>query len=430
MKHLPNLVIVFALAVPVAFAQQATPGAANQNSSAQQPGMQQQGTSSTAQPGATGQTGNGTSGTMPQTGASAAPSAQNNVSGCLQRGFASYRVSDPATGKVYELRGNGANLSNSENHVVQIQGLPDPSASQGNATILYVEKLQDTGQVCGASGQQAAGNQPVTGETGNKGTQQNVTTTATSGVTPGAETPAGMGQSVGVQAGQAATPGATSSTSSASSNSGTAQAGSQASQPGAPPSMQSPGQSPAEASNNAAAASQTEVGAPSGTLGVGNNQPANTQQGGTSGAATGSTTAQPSGGMENKGTPQAGTPSTPDTSSAGSSAAGSSTGSQSGSMSGMQTDTSQQSGSQTSTSQGTSSQSSSASSQPVTQIMIGCVGEDATSFVSLGKTYTLTGKTDKLSSMKNHRAEVTAEQEGNTLNVQSARDLGTSCSAK
>src|SRR4051812_10814089 len=66
------------------------------------------------------QTGNGTTGTVPQTAASAAPSSQNNISGCLTRGFAYDQISDASTGKTYQIRGNLTNLSQHENHVVQI----------------------------------------------------------------------------------------------------------------------------------------------------------------------------------------------------------------------------------------------------------------------------------------------------------------------
>ena len=233
------------------------------------------------------QTANGTTGTMPQTGASAAPSSANNISGCLQRGFANYRVADNS-GTVYDLRGNTANLSSHEDRVVQIQGIRDTQPGSNGHVIYYIQNVQDTGQVCGNNSQSAAGNVPVTGQTGNEGTELNSTNANGQTPTPGVETPGAMANpSPGTGQVQPNSP-----------NGATGQGNNQNTQPGAPPNMSQAGQSAGAASENAGAASRAEIGAPNGTLGVNGNQPNNSQQ----------TTQQPSGGTENKGVPTSGSP--------------------------------------------------------------------------------------------------------------------------
>lgn len=274
-----SLLLSFTLAAVGAWAQAPAAPAAGQ---AQQPSAnaQQPAAAPSAAQGQPAQTANGTSGNMPQTGAPAAASSASNISGCLQRGFANFQVSDQTTNTKYQIRGNGANLASYENHVVQIKGVPDPSASKNGQVVFYADKVQDSGQSCAPGGQAVAGNTPATGSTGNQGVVANETT-----ANAGSQTP---------EQGQANAAGAVS----ANSN--------QATTAGAPATPNNAGQTPAEASTNATAARQAEVGAANGTTGVDNKVPANTQ--GTSAQVAGQASGQEAGGMENKGTPQAGTP--------------------------------------------------------------------------------------------------------------------------
>jgi hypothetical protein len=95
----------------------------------------------------------------------AAPTQQASVSGCMTQYYGHFSVAD-ASSKAWQIKGNGARLWDHENHVVRIQGLPDPAA----AGVIYVQNVQDTGQACGNA--QAAnanpaqpGTAPVAGNT-------------------------------------------------------------------------------------------------------------------------------------------------------------------------------------------------------------------------------------------------------------------------
>src|SRR4051812_34695819 len=153
MKRFPVVLLSLSMASAMAWAQGAQPNSAGQAGStpastapaAPSSPSQQSPTAQPAPQQGAAQTAPGTSGTAPQAGAPVASAGQNNISGCLQRGFATYQVHDSATGATYELRGNGANLSSFENHVVQIQGLPDPQAKAAEGVVFYVTKVQDNG---------------------------------------------------------------------------------------------------------------------------------------------------------------------------------------------------------------------------------------------------------------------------------------------
>jgi hypothetical protein len=323
------------------------------------------------------QVSNGTTGTMPQNGAPAAASNQNNISGCMVQHFGNFTVNDAATTKNWQIKGNGANLWNHENHVVKVQGLPDPKSP---TPVIYAQNVQDTGETCGNA---ANTNQTVTGKTGNNGTALNATTTSsTASPTPAVNTPTGVQQRPGgnVQA----TTGAPAAQNPANTSS-----------VGAPPNWEQAGQSNGAAANNAAAAEQNEVGAPQGTLGVGNNQPNNstagpTGQGGTAGAATTTPQANAAGGdaAAPKGTPAAGTI------------------------------------------------ASNAGAQPASDTnasFTGCLtgSQNNYQFKANGKTYRLQGSTNDLGSMLNHQVQLTGEDfNGKAIQVNQARDLGSSCKGK
>lgn len=231
--------------------------AANQSSPA--------GNAQAAPPAAQQQPAPGTTNTAPQPDASASASGQNMISGCMKRGFANFQLSDQATNASYQIRGNGSDLAQHENHVVQIQGIPDPKDSQGGKTIFYAQKVQDSGQTCGTPDQQMAGNAPAAGQAGS--------------AAPSANTP---------------------SPTTAPNAAWNAHASSTAAQPGVSTTPEATGQTAAAASTNADAAPST--------------QPDAASQAGMAGAATASSpNAQPQAGTteENKGTPQAATPQGP-----------------------------------------------------------------------------------------------------------------------
>jgi hypothetical protein len=289
------------------------------------------------------QASNGTGGTAPQTAAPAAASNQNNISGCLQQSFGVFKVDDAATSKDWQIKGNGANLWSFENHVVRVQGLPDPKSA---TPVMYAQNVQDTGETCGT---QAAASQSIAGKTGNNGVAQNVTTTSN------------------------ATPTAANN------------------QVGAPPNLGQAGQSNAAAANSASAAERNEVGAPQGTLGVGSNQPASTAatpsyQGGTAGA----TSPNPPQGAsaEQKGVQAAGT-----------------------------------------IASNTAPQPANDALSVFTGCLIGSINNYQ--FKSNGKAYHLQGNTIQLSSMVNHQVELTGEDfNGKAIQVNGARDLGSTCKGK
>lgn len=227
-----------------------------------------------AQPAQAGQTANSTTGTTPQTSAPAAASAKNEISGCMTRGFANYQLSDSATQAKYQIRGNGAELDQHANKVVQIQGVPDPKDSQGGKTIFYASTVKDSGQTCGTPDQMATNGAPAQ---------------------PGAAAATSSQTASNAAASNTAMTGANSQASTATPN---AQAGSPAAAVGA-------GQTSANVSTSSSAQPSADAtGVPANTQST-----ASTQQGGTAGVAANATQSQAAT-TEDKGTPQAGTPQT------------------------------------------------------------------------------------------------------------------------
>jgi hypothetical protein len=323
---------------------------------------------------------------MPQNGAPAAGSNENNISGCMVQSFGNFTVNDAATSKNWQIKGNGANLWNLENHVVKVHGLSDPKSAN---PVMYAQNVQDTGESCGNA---TAANQPVTGKTGNKGTEMNETTTgANTNPTAATSTAAGVQQRPG---------------GSALAGAGTPPAQNQANtnQAGSPPNWEQAGQSNSAASNNAAAAEQNEVGAPQGTLGVNNNQPNNsvagpTGQGGTAGAAS---TPTPQAGNSPQASSTGGDAAQPK----GTPAAGTTIASDAGAQSGASDNNG---------------------------VFNGCLSGTVNNyqFKANGKSYRLQGNTMQLGSMLNHQIEITGEDfNGKAIQVNGARDLGSSCKGK
>ena len=183
---------------------------------------------------------------------SAAPSQQANVTGCLTQWFGQYSVADAASSKAWQVKGNETEFAGHENHVVKVQGLPDPKAP---SPLLYAQSVQDTGQACGnvqASSTTQPGAAPAAGAA-----------TATSAATTGATATPSAAQSAPQQ------------------------------QPGG--GVAQPGPTASPSSNPAPQATTPQTSTP---------EASPQQQGGVSGTAAGSTTPQ----AENKGTPEAASP--------------------------------------------------------------------------------------------------------------------------
>src|SRR5689334_9445004 len=66
--------------------------------------------------------------------AAAAPSQQASVSGCMTQYYGQFSVADAGTSKSWQVKGEGTRLWDHENHLVKIQGLPDPKAA---SPVLY-----------------------------------------------------------------------------------------------------------------------------------------------------------------------------------------------------------------------------------------------------------------------------------------------------
>lgn len=106
----------------------------------------------------------------------------------MQESWGRFLVRDNASSATYNVFAGGQDLTGDANHVVSVTGVPDAKDAQGNIIPFYAQSVQNTGQTCGQVA--AAQSLPVTGETGNKGTAMNATTTSQRGVTPGWQTPA------------------------------------------------------------------------------------------------------------------------------------------------------------------------------------------------------------------------------------------------
>ncbi len=336
---------------------QAQPGSSAPSASQAQP----------AQPAQAGQTANTTS-SAPQSGAPAATSAKNEISGCMTRGFANYQLADSATQAKYQIRGNGAELDQHANKVVQIQGVPDPKDSQGGRTIFYASTVKDSGQTCGTPDQMAA-----------NGAQAQ----------PGASTAASSQSASNAAASNSSMSGANNSQQSASTATPNVQAGS----PATAASTTASSNSTATQGTQVASA-QPSADASSATPNIAQSA-ASTQQGGTAGVAASATQSQAAT-TEDKGTPQAGTP---QTGSVGAPAGSSST-----------TDTA-------------SSQTASAG-----QTYQGCVSGDPNNlkFKTNGKDYRLQGDTRSVWKLIGHNVEVTGEDfGGKAIQINgAAKDLG------
>jgi len=85
--------------------------------------------------------------------AAAAPSQSTSISGCMTQSFGNFTVADSASSKTWGVKGSGSPLWGYANHVVKVQGLPDPQAA---SPLLYAQSVQDTGQACGNAQASAA----------------------------------------------------------------------------------------------------------------------------------------------------------------------------------------------------------------------------------------------------------------------------------
>jgi hypothetical protein len=339
-------------------------------------------------PGSTGQPSSAAAGNAAQAGASTTAS---NISGCMQNPWGYYEVTDSATNRKYYVHGAGNDLSQHANHVVQVKGMPDPNSAAGNATTFYALQVQDSGQTCGKAAASAA-NAPAAGQAGaagTAGTAPSAAAGAQANPTPGTQTPTGTQPSTGgtVSTPQN-TPGGTTP--------GTGQ-------PTTSPNSSTPPHSTSMSQTSDSSASTASAAGTGGAAGAqGNTASSATPQSSTGGssASAGTGQGQQSAEVENKGTPSAGTPS---------SAIGAPGGSSS------------------------SAAGETAQAQNGHNAFQGCLSGDVNNYElkANGKTYRLQGNTSALKELSGHQVEVTGEEfNGKAIQVNGARDLGSSCSGK
>lgn len=183
----------------------------------------------------------------------AAPSQQASVSGCMTQYFGQFSVADAGSSKSWQVKGAGARLWDHENHVVKIQGLPDPQAA---SPVVYALSMQDTGQPCGSAqaanaapalnagpAASATSAQPEAQQQPGGGISQPSTPTAPNSAasTPQATTPQTPAQQGGVSG--AATNSPATPAQAAGENKGTPTAGTPAEAVAAPPAQQQPADS-------------------------------------------------------------------------------------------------------------------------------------------------------------------------------------------
>ena len=308
----------------------------------------------------------------------AASSTASTISGCLQESWGHFLVTDGST--TYDVRGIGTNLYDHENHTVQVKGLPDTKAAQNNQVPFYVQQVQDSGQTCGPNANASAQNtaQPGAGTPAGQSATGAATDQSASGMTSGQTSTGAIQQQ---------TPGSM----------GAPTTGAQQDQnpPSATPQTANPQTAAPQTSSPQGTTPQAATAGQNGTSAQGN-MSSNSQA-----SATSQQTGTQSGGVEEKGTPTAGTPS----SAVGAPASGSSPNSEANSQ-------------------------VTAAQQKLTTFN-GCLSGSSNSYrlSANGKDYNLQGNTSTLSGMSGHQVEVTGEVfDGKAIQVNGARDLGSSCS--
>lgn len=101
----------------------------------------------------------------------------------MTRGFANYQLNDSASNAAYQIRGNGSDLDQHANKIVQIQGVADPKDNQNGKTVFYATKVTDQGQSCGNTQPQQQVAAASGGQVAQSGTVQ-----SNSGMTSGTPT--------------------------------------------------------------------------------------------------------------------------------------------------------------------------------------------------------------------------------------------------
>jgi hypothetical protein len=198
------------------------------------------------------QVGKGVSGTIPDIGSPSSFSEASNISGCLVQGNGRFWLAGAGNAGIYALE--SSDLSAHLNHVVRVSGYPlSRPAESDQRMAFHVNNIADTGELCNPEANEQLPAIAVTGKTGNKGTVLPETSTHVNQETAGAETKAGMAQERGQSAQLSGQP--------------------LNERPGYPPNWEQVGESRGAASDLAASAEQTEVGAPQGTYGVGSMRP-------------------------------------------------------------------------------------------------------------------------------------------------------------
>ncbi len=127
----------------------------------------------------------GTSGLMPRLGYSA-NLGENVYEGCLGSADGAFTLTQTPSNVRLHLEGNGATLEPNVGRWVKVAGHVQ-SAEAGRGTVIAVDQIQETADLCAAN---PTNMQPAYGKTGNQGTEVAVTTAGTAGrVTPPVQTP-------------------------------------------------------------------------------------------------------------------------------------------------------------------------------------------------------------------------------------------------
>jgi len=197
------------------------------------------------------QVGKGTTGTIPAIGSPSTFSEASNLSGCLVEGNGRFWLTGSGNAGLYALE--AGDLSGHVHHVVRVAGYP-ASRPVDHHMAFHVNTIADTGEFCNPEANEQLPAVAVTGKAGNEGDVITETSTHINQETAGVETQAGIAEARGQSP----------------------HVNPQLSiyeRPGSPPNWEQVGESRGAATDLAASAEQTEVGAPQGTYGVGATRP-------------------------------------------------------------------------------------------------------------------------------------------------------------
>ncbi|HLH06480.1 MAG TPA: hypothetical protein VKW78_04535 [Terriglobales bacterium] len=194
----------------------------------------------------------GTTGTIPAIGSPSTFSEESNLSGCVVDGQGRFWLSGSGNGSMYSLQ--AGDMSQYVNHVVRLSGHPLARPDQSGYPGFHVDNIVQTGELCNPEVVEQLPAIAITGKAGNEGDVITETTTHVTQNTAGPDTQAGVMQKRGK-------------------NGATNHNPTVYDLPGHPPNWEQVGESRGAATDLAASAEQTEVGAPEGTFGVGSTRP-------------------------------------------------------------------------------------------------------------------------------------------------------------